>query len=381
MSLLRQEIGISMPRNKSYVDEYIDGSWQHVTALTSCFERCEPPAPWLSNKFASYAAAHEQILKQRLEKVRYSINAVETVTLILDHDRIEYFSCVNGGYSTKIDYMSTFYQDKDILAGSFSSRAIGRSDVKGSFFFRKMAAGESDDFKTPNIMCIRPTDINLNSKKLWSFACMAVLDGIRRRKRRYLLERMVKIRRALHLMRRQKLGGLTPTEQSEQSKIYRNFSVDEFADIRRLYAWYERAIDTHMGRQDCDRCGTGISGSRVVCLDCISTDAVPNTVDFCSTYHCIASTTLPGRGDVSHRAWHVMIKTRDFFLLKDYFAVKARAQHAADNARRAYKGTQKLTSPVEPRHPAPRAVTDSTPVVTTLTPVSPFLVLMARQPS
>jgi hypothetical protein len=94
MSLLGHEIGNRMPGNKTYVNEYIDATWQHVTALTSSVERYEAPAPWLPKKFASHVESHEQTLKERLEKVRYSIDAVETVNLILDHDRIEYVRVV-----------------------------------------------------------------------------------------------------------------------------------------------------------------------------------------------------------------------------------------------------------------------------------------------
>jgi hypothetical protein len=156
------------------------------------------------------------------------------------------FYCVNGDYSTKINYTGILYQDKDILAGSFSSQSIGRSEVKGSFLFRKNSDGGSNDFKADNIMCLRPTEVKLNPKKLWSFACLAVLDSIRRRKRRCLLERMPKIRRALQLTQKQKLDLLTLNEKSEHSQIYKSFSFNEFAEIYRLYSWYERFADLHM---------------------------------------------------------------------------------------------------------------------------------------
>jgi hypothetical protein len=89
MMLLKFEIGIRMPGNKRYVNEYIEGCWQHVTALTSSIERYDSPPPWLEEKFASYAESQESILKERLAKIQYDIDAVETVSLILRGDRIE----------------------------------------------------------------------------------------------------------------------------------------------------------------------------------------------------------------------------------------------------------------------------------------------------
>ncbi|KAJ7911344.1 hypothetical protein B0H13DRAFT_2482186 [Mycena leptocephala] len=89
MMLLKFEIGVRMPGNKRYVNEYIEGCWQHVTAFTSAVERYDSPPPWLEEKFAGYAQLQESILKERLAKIQYDIDAVETVSLILRGDRIE----------------------------------------------------------------------------------------------------------------------------------------------------------------------------------------------------------------------------------------------------------------------------------------------------
>ncbi|KAK7055990.1 hypothetical protein R3P38DRAFT_3170651 [Favolaschia claudopus] len=80
---------ITMPGNTRYVNEYIEGCWQHVTALTSSIERYDGPETWLEEKFAVYIQAQESMLKERLEKIQYDIDALATVALILHGDRIE----------------------------------------------------------------------------------------------------------------------------------------------------------------------------------------------------------------------------------------------------------------------------------------------------
>ncbi|KAK7055958.1 hypothetical protein R3P38DRAFT_3342921 [Favolaschia claudopus] len=89
MNLLKQRISVKMPGNTVYVNEYIDGCWQHVTALTSSIERCGGPESWLDEKFTEYIEAQESVLKERLDKIQYNIDAEETVSLILRGDRIE----------------------------------------------------------------------------------------------------------------------------------------------------------------------------------------------------------------------------------------------------------------------------------------------------
>ncbi|KAJ6620420.1 hypothetical protein B0H10DRAFT_2215946 [Mycena sp. CBHHK59/15] len=89
MLLLRTQIGIHMPGNKCYVNGYIEGTWQYVTALTSSIEHYDSPGEWLTEKFSSYVETHENILKERLKKIQYDIDALDTVTLILGGDKIE----------------------------------------------------------------------------------------------------------------------------------------------------------------------------------------------------------------------------------------------------------------------------------------------------
>ncbi|KAJ7191852.1 hypothetical protein GGX14DRAFT_596765 [Mycena pura] len=553
MSVLRHEIGRRMPGNKTYVNEYIDGTWQHVTALTSSGQRYEPPVPWLADKFASYVEKQETTLKERLEKVRYLINATETVNLILDGDRIEYSifalltllmrkhlekmriclkqevdpkelrddlstvtfvvdaawqrfvdikdriehgevgdakqifsslacglfknylewdSWLNPRYfmasdlgksksenllnhtteeaitptesssseqgfitgqsitqsqdpcapmshlsirygesgelsgtgnlfnvstwtlsgaieSTKIEYSATFFFDEAALVGDFCSRGIGREKIDGSFYFRRKADDEGVYFSTSNNMCFRPTQIKVPAKERWSLIRSAVMARVERRSRAFLHLRLSQIQRTLQLTYQQQLNTLSSQEKLELAQIYRSFSFEAYAELYKLYQWYHRSADlqsysTFQGRHDCDGCRTGISRSRVVCLDCVGSDAVPDTVDFCSKSSCIDSASLPGRGDVSHHPSHAMIKTRDFFLLKDYYVVKARADYATHNAMKVYKEVYRdppkaSATPAAPL-PVARAVTTSTFAMPAPGPLL-FPMLMARQPS
>ncbi|KAJ7200442.1 hypothetical protein C8J57DRAFT_1736598 [Mycena rebaudengoi] len=88
MVLLKREIAIKMPGNTRYINAYIDGCWEHVTALTSSIERYSAE-PWLKEKFTGYIQSQETILMERLDKIQYDIDAVETVSLVLRDDRIE----------------------------------------------------------------------------------------------------------------------------------------------------------------------------------------------------------------------------------------------------------------------------------------------------
>ncbi|KAF8192248.1 hypothetical protein K438DRAFT_1590447, partial [Mycena galopus ATCC 62051] len=88
MFLLEQKIGIVMPGNKRYVVNYIEGTWQYVTALTSGIRPAQTPL-WLEEKFSDYVKEQEILFKERLEKIQYDIDAPETVVLILRGARIE----------------------------------------------------------------------------------------------------------------------------------------------------------------------------------------------------------------------------------------------------------------------------------------------------
>ncbi|KAJ6553898.1 hypothetical protein B0H10DRAFT_2201811 [Mycena sp. CBHHK59/15] len=244
-----------------------------------------------------------------------------------------------------IIYSGHFLYDTQILTGTFE-----RSDAKGSFLFKKVP--------TSTIMCSRPLAPKLNAKELWSFACNAVVDGLRRNKLglSYLCQKMTKMRRALEFLYLDDLELLDEAQQAEHAAIQKYFTFEEMTELYKLYFWYDRSVHLQPRGYPCDSCGDTLQRSRVVCLECVSTPQPEHTIDFCPKLDCIASASLPEVTDVAHAPWHLMMKTRDLFLLKDYYTVKQRAQFSLDRAREAYTdATEDVNTPVPLRasHVAP----------------------------
>ncbi|KAF7375685.1 hypothetical protein MSAN_00457800 [Mycena sanguinolenta] len=576
MNLLRLEIAVKMPGSTCYVNDYIEGCWPHVTALTSSIERYSDGESWLEEKFSPYIQSQETILKERLGKIKYDIDAIETVSLVLRGDRIEgsifillallmrrhlakmhlglkqeldsrelrddmdtitwvvdavrfrfvdlkfknywqwgswlqpkYFiendtrtwtdadtirepdsselidilaypdtktakssrttlsvaaregatdestptvdrastvsavepssadnitgsslspvpskqseaeisitgtwsgfhwtetqkpflavmvtfnlQCgerepgsetgtkiwgdgfaVNGdsftlngtmnstgdqpagsfslnfqrsykdGTWTHWQYNGIFNPDREIMTGTFERATVG-----GSYLFKKVP--------TSAIMCARPLVPELNARELWSFALKAVVNDLRRKKPSlsYIRERMTAIRRTLAFMYRDHHDLLMdPEEQAQCSKLFMNFSVEEWRELNKLYRWYDRAGDFQSERYYCDSCGRTLYRSRVVCFDCMGTD----TVDFCSRPECLATESISQRTDVQHRPDHMMIRFRDFLLLKDYFGIKQRAGYMIHWARSIYKEPTEEISLTKPLPESPITV-------------------------
>ncbi|KAJ7189129.1 hypothetical protein C8R46DRAFT_35064 [Mycena filopes] len=88
---LRERIRQAMSGNTRYVNEYIDGTWGHVMALTSAIERYELPAgaQWLEEKFADHVQWQEENMQRRLETIGYRVDALDTVSLIVGDPYIE----------------------------------------------------------------------------------------------------------------------------------------------------------------------------------------------------------------------------------------------------------------------------------------------------
>ncbi|KAF7335401.1 hypothetical protein MVEN_02192800 [Mycena venus] len=235
------------------------------------------------------------------------------------------FERIYADDGTWIQYNGTFLPDRGIMSGTFD-----RSIANGSFLLKKVPASV--------IMCARPMVVELNAKELWSFALNAVLNDIRRKKPRlsYLCERMTDMRRILVLTYRDNQDLLDPPGQAEYSKLLNTFSFEEMTELYKLYDWYSRSGDLQPNGYSCDGCGGSIIRSRVVCLECVSTDSPERTVDFCSKPECIAA-EIPHREDVKHLPSHLMVRFRDLLLLRDYFAVKQRAGYTLSYARDIYK--------------------------------------------
>ena len=77
-----------LPANRRFVERYLDSVWSFVTELTSGFRRAE----WshvLREKFHSHVARQEVEMRERLETVRYDIDAADTLLLVIGPGRIE----------------------------------------------------------------------------------------------------------------------------------------------------------------------------------------------------------------------------------------------------------------------------------------------------
>ncbi|KAK7058060.1 hypothetical protein R3P38DRAFT_2599651 [Favolaschia claudopus] len=580
MILLKKQIAIKMPGNTRFVNDYIEGCWQHVTALTSSIERYDGPETWLEEKFATYLQAQESMLKERLEKIQYDVDALDTVALILRGDRIEssifvllaillrrhvakmhialkqelhheelwddmdtvtwvvdaawmrfldlreqfqhqevsdlklifewlscgmfknYFewenwikpqhfmendmtvwtsdtineldpsalegilvhgepekspakpaggepaatepastfvssacnqevdpvptveapttdhvptvpessptltkpseaemsitgkwygfhwtetqkpflamTCINfkcgdrvpeseseteisgdgtsvNGFDftllgtlssaeqpantfavsfertftddgTWIQYTGTYFSDREIMTGTFT-RAI----ANGDFLIKKVPESA--------IMCARPLVRELNPKELWAFAIKAVVDDIKRRKPRlpYLCTRMTDLRRVLRFIYRDNRDLLDTDEEVQYSAILQTFSFEQMVEVNKLVDWYDRAGNLQPANYSCDSCSGDLQRTRIVCLECVSSDGYERTIDACSKLECIAA-EVPHRTDVSHNPkTHLMVRLRDLLLLRDYFSIKQQAGYSIQYARDAYE--------------------------------------------
>ncbi|KAF8143465.1 hypothetical protein K438DRAFT_1875998 [Mycena galopus ATCC 62051] len=226
---------------------------------------------------------------------------------------------------TSIQYHGIFKSERETMTGTFE-----RSIASGSFLFKKVPSSA--------IMCARPMVPELSTKELWSFALNVVVSDLRRKTPSvsYICERMTSVRRVIGFMYQDNRDLLTETEgQAEYSKLLKTFSFEQIREINKLYEWYNRAADLQPGNT-CDGCASSLIRSRIVCLDCMSTDGPEQTVDFCSKLECIASESIPQRTDVQHSSSHLMVRFRDLLLIKDYFAIKQRARSALDYALEHY---------------------------------------------
>ncbi|KAF7375650.1 hypothetical protein MSAN_00454100 [Mycena sanguinolenta] len=254
---------------------------------------------------------------------------------------------------TWIQYNGTFNPDREIMTGTFE-HAI----ASGSCLFKKVP--------TSAIMCARPLVAEPNAKELWSFALNAVVNDLRQKKLSlsYIRERMIDIWHTLAFMHRDNVDLLTdPEEKAQYSKLLMKFSLEESAELNKLYQWYARSGDLQPAGYSCDGCGDSLVRSRVVCLECVSTDYPERTVDFCSKPECVATESIPQRTDVEHHPDHMMVRFRDLLLLKDYFGIKQRAGYTLDWARSIYKDPTEDTSLTMPLPESPVAAVDLTEMV------------------
>jgi hypothetical protein len=94
MVLIRNKVRIKMPGNRQFIDDYLDVIWPIVIPLTTGVERYDQPH-YLARKFQDYIDSQEDILRARLEKIRYVIDSSNTVVqALIPGDHIERVSSV-----------------------------------------------------------------------------------------------------------------------------------------------------------------------------------------------------------------------------------------------------------------------------------------------
>ena len=90
-----------LPANRRSVERYLNSVWSLITELTTGFRRAE----WtdtLRTKFESYVTEEEARMREKLETVRYDIDAADTLTLIAGPGRIEKVRSFRNARSRKL---------------------------------------------------------------------------------------------------------------------------------------------------------------------------------------------------------------------------------------------------------------------------------------
>ncbi|KAJ7140878.1 hypothetical protein C8R44DRAFT_974601 [Mycena epipterygia] len=244
-----------------------------------------------------------------------------TLSLTPDSDRrFQVEIQLSADFDDMYNYRGAFAADPQVIKGTYEGIY---SYSSGEFFLKKTP--------TASIMCHRPLLPRLGARELWLFAYNAIADDLHRRKpsRTYITARVKMVTRCLVLLQRD----YGPGWATELGRLRQAFTVREYSAILTLSNWYTRVGDLQP-RLWCDSCGSSISRSRVICMDC---ERPSNSIDFDSRETCIG---IPGlsRDDLPapHLSKHLLVKTRDLLFLKDYPYLKRRATYRATLAADLY---------------------------------------------
>ncbi|KAJ7321368.1 hypothetical protein DFH08DRAFT_818730 [Mycena albidolilacea] len=279
MILPNDQTAIKMPGKTRYLNAYIEGCWEQVTALTFCIEPCDSD-PWLVEKFAGigYIANEENLAKMHLclkqdidpRELRDDIDTVDWViiapqrTAARGTPKAEPTSTValNSSFTSGSSRRSAFRRqnfcgrlnpcsiqtfqsgDIDVRQNIIHVRhhphsLIGNTTIIGTVNAANRPAGslapdsqcsyidEGTWFQyrgtylperaviAGTLDCPTASGSFLFKKELWSFAIKAVVQDLRRNKPSFL-----------HL---------------EYSKLLHTFSYEQMTELCKLYAWYTRA--------------------------------------------------------------------------------------------------------------------------------------------
>jgi hypothetical protein len=138
----------------------------------------------------------------------------------------------------------------DVYTGTFNvttltilaNWSVKDSNAKGTIFLKQTP--------TPHTMAHRwPLEEKLTPKQLWSFACNAVLDGVRRKqfKVKFVYDRFKVINRRVELnFNLATRGFLTEEENKEDAELRKQFSAEEQKELENLLIWYRECTSLHL---------------------------------------------------------------------------------------------------------------------------------------
>ncbi|KAI1785559.1 hypothetical protein LXA43DRAFT_1115141, partial [Ganoderma leucocontextum] len=244
-----------------------------------------------------------------------------------------------------------------VFSGSWS--CVSR-DEDGIFYLKRLPCDAMRFWPSLN-------DLDINKpRSLWQFATRAVLDQVRRRllAKSRLRERLATRRRYVQLIRADLDGiGLSGTDEELEatSRCFLAMTTSEARYYRMVYEYRLRLAPKHLGI-NCAHCRAGITGARVICLDCHTSR---DTLDLCDKAECLAAVVGPDRrADLHspHLPSHRPLKVRKVVHRHREFGGTYRAAHdALMRAEEALsdastvQDSQDLGSSVEGRHPETRA--------------------------
>ena len=87
LSSIRAALQYVLPLNRKAADQYLKTTWVRTLKLT---QKVSTHSDWaMADNFRDYYEYEEQRLRSNLERIKYHIDASDTVSLVLGSDRLE----------------------------------------------------------------------------------------------------------------------------------------------------------------------------------------------------------------------------------------------------------------------------------------------------